>query len=575
MSKHLTPQEFFHPLIQKHWYAICFFLILCLAAFLRFYKLGEVPAGMTWDEAAIGYNGHAIVRTRRDEWLVKLPVSFKSFGDFKAPLGIYISGIFTFIFGLNIWAVRLPFALAGVLTVAGMILIVEQFFRVTFPNKPSYYPKMLSVFAGGIIATSPWHLHFSRAGFESGMALCLVVWGVYFWQLGIFNNFSKGSLKLTKFISLNWMTVGWLFLAGVSFILSLYVYHSTKIATPLLLVALTVVWFAETRRKLVEVTAAILLSLPLLYPLIIDIIFAKGAERLNQISIFSTHSYWYSQLGIAFGNFFRHFSPNFLLFGQTTTLRHGDGYWGVLFLSEVFLVLVVLVGLIKNVLFQKNLHMLRSAEFKLLATAIVWIVVGFIPGSIGVEIPHANRALLAYPGFVILSVLGIHHIIQLFHDSKKQHIKSFLGFRLSVDDELNIFRIFLGMTILVHTLLFADYLHDYYTRYYRDSSQDFYYGYTQAFEYAKKYEDEVDKILFTSKYGQPYIFALFVRKTNPIWYQGGSLIKYEFTDKISEADLLREKTLVIGTTQEIPVEKADEIITAPNGQVKFVMVKND
>src|SRR5579859_2096178 len=76
------------------------FVITLLATFLRFYKLSEIPHGMTWDEAAIGYNGFAVFTTHRDEWLQRFPISFKSFGDFKAPLAIYLNGFFTFLFGL-------------------------------------------------------------------------------------------------------------------------------------------------------------------------------------------------------------------------------------------------------------------------------------------------------------------------------------------------------------------------------------------------------------------------------------------------------------------------------------------
>ena len=98
--------------MRKKWYLISFVLILLLATALRFYKLGQVPHGMTWDEAAIGYNGYAVLTTRRDEWLKRFPISFQSFGDYKAPLAIYLNGLFTFVFGMNLWAVRLPFALA-------------------------------------------------------------------------------------------------------------------------------------------------------------------------------------------------------------------------------------------------------------------------------------------------------------------------------------------------------------------------------------------------------------------------------------------------------------------------------
>ncbi|MBU0974247.1 hypothetical protein KKD03_00915, partial [Patescibacteria group bacterium] len=73
--------------LKKNWWTVSVIIILLFATFLRFYKLGVVPHGMFWDEAAVGYNGYSIVTTRRDEWLQKFPVTFQSFGDYKAPLG--------------------------------------------------------------------------------------------------------------------------------------------------------------------------------------------------------------------------------------------------------------------------------------------------------------------------------------------------------------------------------------------------------------------------------------------------------------------------------------------------------
>ncbi|PJC54114.1 MAG: hypothetical protein CO028_04075, partial [Candidatus Levybacteria bacterium CG_4_9_14_0_2_um_filter_35_21] len=80
----------------------------------------------------------------------------------------------------------------------------------------------------------------------------------------------------------------------------------------------------------------------------------------------------------------------------------------------------------------------------------------------------------------------------------------------------------------------------------------------------------------TSDYGQPYIYALFVRKTNPIWYRGGSLIKYEFTDKIDEGDLTRNNTLVVGSnTDELPIENAEHIINGSDGKMRFQIYKTE
>ena len=97
--------------IYRWWIGLVIITLLGLG--LRLYKLGEVPQGLTWDEAAIGYNGYAVWTVRRDEWLHFLPISFQSFGDYKAPLAIYGVGFLSLFLGLSPWVVRLPFALAG------------------------------------------------------------------------------------------------------------------------------------------------------------------------------------------------------------------------------------------------------------------------------------------------------------------------------------------------------------------------------------------------------------------------------------------------------------------------------
>ena len=62
-------------------------LILALAAFLRFYKIGQVPPSLNWDEVAIGYNAYSILKTSKDEWGVTFPLlGFESFGEYKLPL---------------------------------------------------------------------------------------------------------------------------------------------------------------------------------------------------------------------------------------------------------------------------------------------------------------------------------------------------------------------------------------------------------------------------------------------------------------------------------------------------------
>src|SRR5689334_16268177 len=93
------------------------FVIFFLAFFARFYQLTQFPPGLTIDEVAIGYNAYSILKTGKDEWGNFLPLSFRSVGDYKAPILIYLTVPFIALFGETEFAVRLPVAISSLISV--------------------------------------------------------------------------------------------------------------------------------------------------------------------------------------------------------------------------------------------------------------------------------------------------------------------------------------------------------------------------------------------------------------------------------------------------------------------------
>jgi len=144
---------------------ILLFIILILAAFLRIYKLSTIPPHLTPDEAALGYNAYSILKTAKDEYGNFLPIIFKSFGDYKPGLYVYLTVPFVAIFGLNEFAVRLPSALAGVMAV-WLVYLIAQILRKSLKigNKQSLAlcAWKLEILTAAMLTVSPWHLHFSR-----------------------------------------------------------------------------------------------------------------------------------------------------------------------------------------------------------------------------------------------------------------------------------------------------------------------------------------------------------------------------------------------------------------------------
>lgn len=565
-------------LFHKHWFFVTVLVVLFFSFFIRVVSLEHIPAGFTWDEAAIGYNGYAVWETRRDEWLHRLPVSFKSFGDYKAPLAIYINGFFTYVlsfdflkkteipvlaqlsatmsqmFNLNVWTVRIPFVLSGMLGILGLLLLTQLLLHVFFTVKKESSQKIALVL-GVYMSISPWHIHFTRAGFESGMSLTFLIWMEYF-LLEFLQTLQHSKVGKT------WKKLLWVLLSVLFLAATMYTYHSAKIVAPILYVC-TIFLFHHWGRivakaSLIPLIVGLVFSTVLLRPMVIDTLQGSGGERFSQTSVFTKNSdaTMASKLEVIVSNYLHHFSPQFLFFGETTTLRHGDGQWGVLYVLDGVCIVITLF-----LYFQKKGKLIESKlQKKFIGFAVFWICIGLIPASIGTEIPHANRALLALPGFLLLSGIGFVEIGYLF--SEKVRI-----FTCSLRDVVAV------LFTISYLSLSLGYFTHYFKVYAKESEQDFYYGYVQAMEFAKHYEDGVDKILFTSKYGQPYIYALFVRKTNPIWYQGGSLVKFEFTDNIHEGDLQRKNTLIVAAPDEIDPKFADQLVIATDGKVKFVLVK--
>ena len=85
-------------------------LIIIIGAWLRFYKLGQVPSGFVNDEADFGYNAYSLIKTAKDEFGQSWPIIFRSFGDGKMPVYFYLTLPSVLIFGLTEFAVRFPSA---------------------------------------------------------------------------------------------------------------------------------------------------------------------------------------------------------------------------------------------------------------------------------------------------------------------------------------------------------------------------------------------------------------------------------------------------------------------------------
>ena len=111
--------------LRKHTNIILICIVL-IGFVLRFYRLGENPPGLNWDEASLGYNAYAILKTGADEYGTQTPLSIRSFDDYKPPLYVYLTVPSVALFGLNAFSVRFVSALLGSLAVVVMYFLTKE-----------------------------------------------------------------------------------------------------------------------------------------------------------------------------------------------------------------------------------------------------------------------------------------------------------------------------------------------------------------------------------------------------------------------------------------------------------------
>ncbi len=232
--------------------------IFLLALAVRLIALGNFPVGFHVDEVKVGWNALSILRTLKDDHNMLLPLYYNTFGDFR-PTGIfYLSIPALAIFKSSIFAVRFTSALFGALTVFPLFLLSNLIFKKQ---------KNVGLFAGLILALSPWHISVSRATSEVVISGFFVMTAIYF----AYTN-KQGLLFHSKK----------LFLGLISILISYFLYHSARILLPIYLLFITFKFNLDKK----FVSFAIVLTLVLTLG-------GASRERFSQVSLFNSENVTY------------------------------------------------------------------------------------------------------------------------------------------------------------------------------------------------------------------------------------------------------------------------------------------
>ncbi len=519
-----------------------FFLIIIfiLAFIVRIYQANNYPT-LLWDEASLGYNAFSIIQTAKDEYGKFLPLIFKSFGDYKPGLYVYLAIPFIKILGLSALSVRLPSILLGSLTPIILYFLVKEI---------SPKSKKIALISALILTFNPYNIHFSKAAWETNILTFELVLAALFF-------FKYINKKKNIFLTLS----------SLVFASTLYTYQAGKMISLLLIIILFVINFKNIFTKHLKIVI-LYFAIPLGFlaiPIAYGLLFNSNANRLNVISLLSyprnqtetqeiinetnqlDYDLFYSKPEFFLRNsllrYFNHFSTKFLIFeGDWQDPRNSAPYIGVLLYPSLIFLVLGIFG---------SLSMSKKEPINYFF--LFWLLAAPIPASLTRDSIQAVRSMSFSIPLVYFISLGIFFFLNKF---KNKFVYTFI--------------------IFIYLLSFAYYADLYLNHMLKKSPNDVLFGYKEAANYVIKNKDRFQNIAFTDFYGQPYIYYLFYSEYPPQEYQKQAKLTENSsgdTGKVESIDNIKfgstNYQYVANTPHTLGIFSYDEILrqnlnTSPN-----------
>lgn len=492
------------------------FWIFLIALILRTYKLDELPFGFHVDEVKVAWNALSIAKTGLTDQNKSLGLYYDSFGDFR-PSGIFFLTIpFISFLPRTEFAVRLPIAFIGALTVLPIYFLVKLINEDVNQDKENKNDKKqknkmttkIAYIASFLLAISPWHIELSRATNEMVVSTFFVLFAII----------CLIKLNKSKKIYFGLLTI---LLTSLSYLF----YHSIRLLGPLVLTATYILTLnnlnpkGKNTRNTKDKKIDILGTFCILFSLMLTIFFAtdqKGLSRLGQTSItndvdisyqieriklesanikgniltkvFDSKNFIYlKSLAIEYG---KYFSTDFLIGDSGRPYRFTTPGVGLITYVELLLLILGLSQIVKE---KKNI------------LPIILLLLAPIPAAITIEdSPNISRAFLMLPFLISIEALGFENILSSTLKFKKQ------------------------ITIIISILLIANFsyfLHMYFNHSisHRPYIKNFFvdsptYRNVGTKELALKLDSlkgKYDKIIVTSFPDSPYPWYAFLNDKNP------------------------------------------------------------
>ena len=455
--------------------------LFTIGAFLRFYKIAEVPPPLLQDETIAGYDAYALSQTGRDHHGEHFPLSFRSFNAAASPFLTYLLIPVVSFFGLSVYAIRLPVAFISSVSI---LLMFWASYQLNRKVKEGIVAAFLLTFSSFAITTSRWAIP------------TYTVVPVLLAGLSLFLTAKNSRTHKTLLYSLAFFFFG----------IAPYTYAALKIFM-LLFIPFTL-WLMRKERFIYPLIVFLIVSLPAY----LDTLFnpALHLNRFAMVSIFSFSSFWPFQF---LANYLSYFLP-FTLFlpGEVNPTRAVPGFGYELLVYLLF--------------FYSGLYFLIKKRSMFL---LGYLLLSPIGPSLTMPASDFQRSIHVLPALILTSSLGFFVVARFA-------IKVLYLFLKTKDVVVGrLTYVFLVVLVILNSVYFL--IHYFGKEYEGVARYYFQYGLGVVVNYLANREDKFSEIVMTNIINMPYSYVLFFKKVDP------KTLVYADFDNVGKNKLLEVKKL--------------------------------
>jgi 4-amino-4-deoxy-L-arabinose transferase-like glycosyltransferase len=451
-----------------------------------------VPPSLFGDELDVGYQAYSILKTGKDYSGRMIPLQFRSFTEYRTPLYLYSAVPTVAVFGITPLGVRLPAVFFGVCGVIAIYLLVSEITG----------SKVLGTLSSLLLAVSPWHIHYSRAGFEVTLLLSLFIFGLYFFLRGL-------------------RSPQWFIPSAVFLVLTPWAYSTAQLYLPLTIFFLLILWsrniFRPKAKGYVLISGLIFLFISIPYAW--STYFGGGTDRFSSLSIFNNPVMegsvgekrfedglmlpLISKIGLdrvfhnkyvffldEFGkNYVKTFSTEFLFLSGDGNPRHNSSGTGELYTIEAVL---LLIGL--HFLYKANIDKRKKW------LVVILLLTASIPSSLTIDgSNHATRLILLLIPLTIIISYGLYGLCEVVLQRYK--------------------KVLIVLIALSYLASFVSYQHFYWIHFPLATEKSWQYGWQQVVNEAMKYSGQYQRVIISSHSSPAYLYFLAWSQYSPVLYQ--------------------------------------------------------